>query len=609
MPTVSLRFPAGHYHATPWGHHVNEGLVEWPPSPWRLLRALCAVGYTTHRWSTVPEEARSLLERLANVLPRYALPRATAAHSRHYMPIGGLQPSGLERTTLVLDAFARVEAGGELRVRWDVDLAPGERALLGSLVRRLHYLGRAESWVEAELRPDEDDPAETFDVRPCDSGPAPSDRFAQLTTLAPLGPHDYSAWLAVQRARLGRSKARGKKTGAARDTYPADLLACLELSTAELQSDGWTQPPGSRRVLYWRPVDALEVGGPSRARVLEAAPVEAMLLALATLSGNRHALPSVTRTLPQAERLHRAIVRKAADTGEVAESLTGKDADARPLVGHTHAHVLPLDLDGDGHLEHVLVWAPMGLDARAQAAVRALRRTFAKGVGELRVALAGVGHLDELRGLPRDAGARVRKVAGPCGGARTWVSVTPFLAPRHLKPRGRNTLAGQVQAELASRDLPPATTIEAFEAGAPQASRFRHYVLARQKPPAPPRRVALALLLRFAQPVEGPICLGYASHFGMGRFEPVPSECGERDDGSTAPARPARRPLVVTAGSRPPPQRRTRAASVPAPPQPNAAVASAAPRTLGGDASPARQPSSQGGSARPVDWSFDDDDP
>ena len=41
--TLKLTFPAGRYHATPWGRHVNEGVPEWPPSPWRLLRALVAV--------------------------------------------------------------------------------------------------------------------------------------------------------------------------------------------------------------------------------------------------------------------------------------------------------------------------------------------------------------------------------------------------------------------------------------------------------------------------------------------------------------------------------------------------------------------------------------
>jgi len=33
MLTIELRFPAGRYHATPWGRSANEADVEWPPSP------------------------------------------------------------------------------------------------------------------------------------------------------------------------------------------------------------------------------------------------------------------------------------------------------------------------------------------------------------------------------------------------------------------------------------------------------------------------------------------------------------------------------------------------------------------------------------------------
>jgi CRISPR-associated protein Csb2 len=31
MPVIDLYFPASRLHATPWGRHVNEGAVEWPP--------------------------------------------------------------------------------------------------------------------------------------------------------------------------------------------------------------------------------------------------------------------------------------------------------------------------------------------------------------------------------------------------------------------------------------------------------------------------------------------------------------------------------------------------------------------------------------------------
>src|SRR6266481_5124917 len=62
MPVIiRLKFPGGQYHATPWGRHVNEGVPEWPPSPWRLLRALVAVWKRTCR-DLAEGEIRAILE-------------------------------------------------------------------------------------------------------------------------------------------------------------------------------------------------------------------------------------------------------------------------------------------------------------------------------------------------------------------------------------------------------------------------------------------------------------------------------------------------------------------------------------------------------------------
>ena len=41
--TISIRFLTGRAHLHPWQTHHSEGRVEWPPSPWRLLRAIVAV--------------------------------------------------------------------------------------------------------------------------------------------------------------------------------------------------------------------------------------------------------------------------------------------------------------------------------------------------------------------------------------------------------------------------------------------------------------------------------------------------------------------------------------------------------------------------------------
>lgn len=74
---LEQRFPLGRFHATRWKQNPFEDPYgEWPPSPWRLLRALA------DRWFQYAREAgdgdvdtrNALLEALAGSLPTYYLP-------------------------------------------------------------------------------------------------------------------------------------------------------------------------------------------------------------------------------------------------------------------------------------------------------------------------------------------------------------------------------------------------------------------------------------------------------------------------------------------------------------------------------------------------------
>ena len=556
--TLGFTFSSGRYHATPWGHHVNEGLIEWPPSPWRLLRALIAVGYTSGLWNaSLPITARGLIETLAAELPSYHLPPAVGTHSRHYMPTVVLKKS----PTLVFDTWARVE-DQELMISWrGVDLNQDERSLLALLAERLGYLGRSESWVSGRLV----DPGNGIPAGNCfpeaQHDASPGRGWEQVALLAALDAGDFAAWRSAQieTALADLSLPSGKKApktllrkrDKATEPYPADLVDCLQKDTNWLRGHGWSQPPGSRRVCYWRKRDAIEVGSPRAGSTRRSeARVEAILLSLTNAQRNDHALPPVTRTLPQADLLHRALVGIAAVKGKAPSELTGRDANRRPLGGrHEHAHVIPLDLDEDGHLDHILIWAPMRLGPAAQDAIHAARRTFTKGgVEPLRLAVAGKGSPIDLVRLP--APYRQRLAPLLAGNGTIWQSVTPFVPPRHIKARGKHTLAGQIRAELLSRNLPATADVRQL-APAPRSmettasperpvrerdarwNRFRHFVLSRQRGPQPPIECGFAIRLTFEHAIAGPLVVGYGSHFGLGLFECVDATDATHQTGAT----------------------------------------------------------------------------
>lgn len=531
--TLQCCFPAGHYHATPWGHHVNEGHVEWPPSPWRLLRALLATGFTKLDWpaSGPPADARSLLLKLARVLPRYGLPPASVAHSRHYVDAGPKKP-------LILDTWANVRRQ-PLEITWPIALADGERRVLEALAANLGYLGRAESWVEARLVDEPDSQLE--ECKPDEVGP-PGPGHEPVRLLCSVEPEVYDAWrttradiIAMSHSTPGKklSAPTRKKLEAALAPYPIDLIAALCVETGTLQSQGWSSAPGSREVTYWRKNKSLSVAPVTAPQSLPVNVPEFALLALSTGSRNASALPHRHRTFAQGRLLHTALAsivhKQLGSNSDAARALLGRAGDAALRADHRHAHLLHLDLDGDEHLDHVLVFAPGGLNSPALDALRRVRRTWMKGgAGELQVALAGFGNAAAICKLRAPLGQRLERVLGDGAGSEVWRSVTPWIPPRHMKRQGTDSLFGMVASECVRRGLPRPTRVSPLmdEADRPVWMDMRHFVVA--DPPGkkghghhhqPVTAQRLSLEVVFDRPVSGPICLGYGAHVGLGRFE------------------------------------------------------------------------------------------
>lgn len=488
MLAVAFTFSAGRYHATPWDRHVNEGAVAWPPEPWRILRALIATWHHKVKYSGrfSPDTLSSLIDSLANELPSYHLPAASHNHTRHYMPPFTGQPK------LVLDAFTAVGRDDALTVTWPLDLPDDQRKLLDELLSVMGYLGRAESWVEATRVEQPPEPNCTPGDASLDT--ATGELKGELVSLyAPRPATDYQA---LRTGFLTDKKAQ-KKLGA---SLPESLLDALCVDTAELRKQGWSQPPAARKVSYLRPIDALR---PRPGVPVVAAPTATVISFIVT----GKPLPQVEDSLRIGELMRAAVMHSF--KGEVPPIISGHDLPEGNR--HRHAFYLPWDSNGDGHLDRILVFVPDGIDANAQRAIATVRKLWDRKGNEWRLIPESIGRRSNSDPL--------------IGRSATWQSITPYLHPWHVKKR--LDIQAQICRECRERGLPEPVRFEArdqIEVGKGRQRRPIHFHRFRNKHGLhQPDRLGSFWRLTFAEPIDGPLALGFACHYGLGLFRPISS--------------------------------------------------------------------------------------
>ncbi len=525
MFALVFRFPHGRYHATPWGRHVNEGAAAWPPEPYRILRALIATWHRKADKALWDEEAlHRLIEALAASAPVFRLPDAVHAHTRHYMPQGRLE-GGRERTSLVFDAFFRVDPADELVVAWqDVDLSPEALALAAHLADRMGYLGRAESVVIARATDRIDGPFDVTQDAPAAAG------WTSTDVLMPLTPAEYAERRPALLAR-NRDRPKSKSRAAFEATVPPTLAEALQVETAQLQAAGWSRPPAGRLAGYAHPAVGPRPLVRKRRRLPEDDPARFQVthfqVARFVLAGRPP--PPITEAVKIGEVFRRALMARVRDP--IPEVLSGRDASGAPLrhPQHAHAFFLPEDHDGDGFIDHLVLYARAGLDRTVRRAAESLRELWIRdqavrdtdedgeaGRREWRVALEGFGTPGEF-----DDSALLRR-------SPTWVSVTPYLRPRHLKggPPFEETCA-MVREECARRGWPEPEVRRhgdgrdagmAIDVGGQPRNVLAFHRFRSRRGLVQPDRTGLALRLEFAEAILGPLALGFGCHYGLGLF-------------------------------------------------------------------------------------------
>lgn len=484
--TIAVRFPWGRYHGTPWGRNVNEGATDWPPDPWRLLRALFAT-WKNRAPQLDAQVVEGALAKLAGA-PTIQLPKFLGAHTRHYMP-DSKSRSGTESTDKVLDAFIVTDPRHPIQYTWDAELTGDEASALQVLCHLLPYLGRAESLCEADLLV---------------SGPSVVPGSAELTPIEDTA-------------------ASGVQGSASLDLLVPDApldFEALQVRPSALRRKRFIEPPGSSRIRY---------PAPSPAVPMRPSPnphpgfVEAVRYRIVS-----NARPHRTAALALTTRLRSAAQSQYGQRNDAAASamLGGKDAEGAPLTfQHRHAHYIAFSSDpAQALLDTLVVWMPglrshdgaaflpSAADLQALGSIEELRPL--QGVREFRgcrLGIEGIGAIEDV--APEVSAPSVR-----------WESYTPFLAPRHAKKTAPEAHAvAEINRELDVRGL-PAREIELVSTADLRHPITRGWLDFRRHRPGSQLRAATSgtgARITFQSPVNGPILLGKYCHFGMGLFVPI----------------------------------------------------------------------------------------
>ncbi len=548
MLTIKLTFPWGRYYAHPWG--INPGRLreaEWPPSPWRLLRAFTSAWFRVNPGQRPNDECKKLIESLARDCPIIGVGKVSFGQTVHWQPNFGATKKNQRRDasykkTRHENHFVAVH--GPVLFHWpELELSKVQLGLLSTLLKEITYFGRAESLCHAVVD---------------ECGAEGSDNIG---------------WCRPHLAKNGNAQAR-IISPTYRDVFcphPGDFrFTDLWTLRAEIPPNPSNAPPhlvdrllsqdmrtdGAIWVSYRMPVGWPEkwvARTPRTARraatkALSDGPKAAHYLCF-SLQCRVPLLPKFI--VPLAEQFRKAAsfsLRKVYGKAASSFAIFGH-ADDRPenLEGeHQHAFYLPMGPaeENEEILSDLHVWCPVGFtQAEIEIFLRIQRLNWGSGKYPVRPVLTTISQ-DPPTNAPFATGITA---------SRLWRSVSPFVPPRHFY-RGRGS-----RMKLRPKDTPELQLIKCLKAtGITTLGEIR-----RISPPGPnsvdrqarweivrvpacggsegkegiripvhcndknigtsrkERRVGFFFEIQFDQPVVLPMpSLGHSSHFGLGLFFP-----------------------------------------------------------------------------------------
>ncbi|MDZ4389519.1 MAG: type I-U CRISPR-associated protein Csb2 [Gemmatimonadales bacterium] len=494
-------FPLGRFHATPWRvSPYDDPHGEWPPSPWRLVRAVTARWYQCTR--ELGEESdiaklEQLQAALCNSTYAFHLPPDARKGSplRQYHPTDfGWRPAEKKKagtrsygTSLVQDNYWCVPP--DAPVWWFIegdDWVDELQAVLARCLERMTYFGRAETLTRIRVAGS----AEEIPQANCTL--AANRMVGAVPVLSPL---EEATRVDIERTTDNPEAVKQSPPPGARWLYAVRPPRPASRERRRVRTHrhechlmqfaiGWNVAPERRAIV--------RLTARFRGAVLRD------LLRLKTGDGSTN-WTKATR-----------------DVRAAVADMTGKDANGNALKGHRHTEFLAWC--EDDHPTRLLVWrGSRAFDADEQEAI------LLAAARDVSWAAAGSDSEEwKVRLVPLD-----RAVPPPPGfGSQSWIiweSMTPYVPPRHHlrggKGREGESMAEQIRRELQRREIAPNVEVELV--GTPQWVPVHVPRREAKKRVFIGNRRGQMVRLRFPTPVVGPIRLGHSSSFGLGLFRPV----------------------------------------------------------------------------------------
>ncbi len=579
-------FPLGRFHATPWRvNPYDDPHGEWPPSPWRLVRAVTARWY---QWAREvgkdPERPEDFgeLESLQRALCQSSYAFWLPPSARRGVSLRQYQPTEIKMTQPAWRWVAEFERPTEAKDDKDVEAkakkVTGAKVTISKPKKKDITRGQPVSWTATVKGKQLEEAKRVVEgalglpktpwQHVCDPGLRSYGTSLVQDNYWCVPPDDPVWWFlegdhwsdnglvesleaCVERLTwFGRAETLTRVRVASadeeipepnctlRDTRIAGAAPVLvplpeatrediERTTDDEKAKGRSVPPGA----IWR--YALRPPRPP-VRERRRTPAYQENLHLIQLAIGWNVPPEPRAIVRLTSRFRGAVLRELlrikTDDSSTTWSRASRDVreSIATMVGK-HANGTPLS--GHRHTEF-LAWceddAPTrllvwrGPDSFDADEQEAIFRAAARDVSW---AAPGMD-ADEwkVRLIPLD-----RSVPSPPGfdqrASLVWESVTPYVPPRHHLRRGRprkgESIPNQIRRELASRGFVGAGRVEVEQI---RGGVWVAVHVPRSKTVKQPflgDRRGYSIRLTFPEPVRGPLRLGHSSSFGLGLFRPA----------------------------------------------------------------------------------------